>query len=584
MQLMAEVKKMERTLLSVFPILSAKVRLTNEWNRDTLFVSLYPQTRTEKPTDINIISSNIAKFPNVLTLEQLKKEIATNGKSFIGCFFFDVDFYNDVYGGVTATAVAEQSRESSYLLWSQKTLGYINNLEIEQRIYEGYSHNWNYTNRTHNYFILMSTFGLDVDHKHNEKGEDITPTYGKMYEEVRKRIIDYDLNTLFAYKTFSDPVKGERFRIVFKTDVPIFNWDLAHSLLLGLEQIFKEYFDPACKDVNRIYHGGSSLIEEIHPLFGTPVELDKFFRIVAQDIKNKDSKNYSRNLEHFSKETGLVIRNNAFAIRTVELSDEEVQELRKNELDTYNKEFMKDYHFEISADTHKDFFQDEIFEEIIGTYYIYIRQYDDFLKNDKHKFYEICMSANKRCKPKKNKPKANNNETDEQEQQEEYIFEVYKQSGKIESIQIKDWQVVSDKCQLFREFIQGKNEMRHDLLYKLSLSLMYFVGGTKRFLDTINSLPVYADEQRKDWNSYIDYNKRACYSPANCDNFCPYADNCNHLRNMRDTVVPRNGIYTIREIDFVELSVIEEQLEKELRKFYIMEGYYFYEQIGKRKI
>ena len=584
MQLMAEVKKMERTLLSVFPILSAKVRLTNEWNRDTLFVSLYPQTRTEKPTDINIISSNIAKFPNVLTLEQLKKEIATNGKSFIGCFFFDVDFYNDVYGGVTATAVAEQSRESSYLLWSQKTLGYINNLDIEQDIFEKYNCNWNNTNRLQNYFILMSTFGLDVDHKQNEKGEDITPPYGKMYEEVRQRIIDYDLNTLFAYKTFSDPVKGERFRIVFKIDVPIFNWDLAHSLLLGLEQIFKEYFDPACKDVNRIYHGGSSLIEEIHPLFGTPVELDKFFRIVAQDIKNKDSKNYSRNLEHFSKETGLVIRNNAFAIRTVELSDEEVQELRKNELDTYNKEFMKDYHFEISADTHKDFFQDETFEEIIGTYYIYIRQYDDFLKKGKHKFYEICMSANKRCKPKKNKAKSNDNEIDEQERQEETIFEVCKQSIKIESIQIKDWQTISNKCQLYREFIEGKKEMKHELLYKLSLSLMYIVGGTKRFLETINSLPVYADEQRKDWNSYIDYNKRACYSPANCDNFCPYADNCNHLRNMRDTVVPRNGIYTIREIDFVELSVIEEQLEKELRKFYIMEGYYFYEQIGKRKI
>ena len=34
------------------------------------------------------------------------------------------------------------------------------------------------------------------------------------------------------------------------------------------------------------------------------------------------------------------------------------------------------------------------------------------------------------------------------EQQEEYIFKVHKQSGKIESIQIKDWQVVSDKCQL----------------------------------------------------------------------------------------------------------------------------------------
>lgn len=497
---MNEVKTTDITLPLVPPACLSKVRLTNDWDRDTLFVSLYPQPRTEKPKqeDLFKISPNIAKFPNILTIDQLKKEIATNGKSFLGSWFFDLEFYNTVYGRVSSSAIAEQSVESAYLLWVGETFNYQNNLEEQQTIFENNNCNWNDTRRTQEYFILMSTFGLDVDHKHNEKGEDITPDYGEMYKEVRQRIIDYDLNTLFAYKTFSDPVKGERFRLIFKTDVPIFNWDLSRSLLLGLEQIFKEYFDPACKDVNRIFHGGSSLIEDSHPLFGTPVELDKFFRIVAQDIKNKDPKNYSRNIEKFAKETGLVIRNNAFAIRTVELSDDEIQELRKNEIDTYNKEFMKDYHFEILADSHKDFFQYENFEEIVGTYYIYIRQYDDFFKNEKQKFYEICMSANKKTKPQKARNKEDN-ETDEQEQQEAYTFEVCKQSGKIESIQIKDWQVVSDKCQLYREFIAGAKEMKHDVLYKLSLSLMYFVGGTKRFLETINSFPVYEDELRKDW-------------------------------------------------------------------------------------
>lgn len=498
---MEKQKTVDTTLPSVAPICSSKVRLTNNWDRDILFVSLYPQLRTEKPTqeEFYTISPNIAKFPNILTIDQLKEEIAVNGKSFLGSWWFDLDFYKNVYSGVTSIAIVQQSKRSAYLLWARNTLNYINNLELEQTIFESQKYNWNNANRIQDYFVLMSTFGLDVDHKHNEKGEDITPAYGKMYEEVRQRIIDYDLNTLFAYKTFSDPTKGERFRIVFKIDVPIFNWDLSRSLLLGLEQIFKEYFDPACKDVNRIFHGGSSLIEESHPLFGTPVEIDKFFRIVAQDIKNKDSKNYSRNLEQFAKKTGLVIRNNAFAIRTVELSDDEIQELRKNELETYNKDFMKDYHFEVSADAHKDFFQDENFEEIIGTYYIYIRQYDDFFKNEKHKFYEICMSENKVKKLKKEKSKVDNVEPDEQERQEEYTFEVYKQSGKIESIQLKDWQVVSDKCQLYREFIAGEKEFGHNTLHRLTLSLMYFVGGTKRFLETINRFPIYVDELRKDW-------------------------------------------------------------------------------------
>lgn len=567
---MEKTKTIDIELPPVAPVCSSKIRLTNNWNRDTLFISLFPQPRTEKPSqeDFYTISPNIAKFPNILTLDQLKEEIAVNGKSFIGSLFIDLNFYKSVYGRVTSSAIVKQCFESAYLIWVKNTLSYTQNLEIEQKIFEKYDCNWNNVRRIQDYFVLMSTFGLDVDHKHNEKGEDITPDYGEMYKEIRQRIIDYDLNTLFAYKTFSDPVKGERFRVIFKPDVPIFNWDLARSLILGLEQLFNEYFDPACKDVNRIFHGGSSLIEEQYPLFGTPVELDKFFRIIAQDIKKKDKSNYNKNLEKFSRKTGLVIRNNAFAIRTVELSNDEVQELRKNELDTNNKDFMKDYHFEVSADTHKDFFQDENFDEIVGTYYIYIRQYDDLVRNEKHKFYEICMSSNKVSKHKKEKIKVDNTELEEQEQQKDYIFEVCKQSGKIESIQIKDWQVVSDKCQLYREFMAGKKEMQHELLYKLSLSLMYFVGGTKKFLETINKFSVYEDELKKDWNGYIDYNKRAGYSPANCDNFCPFAGKCNHIRNMRDTVAPRNAIYITENIDFVDISVIEQQLKEELIIFY----------------
>lgn len=566
---MEKTKTIDIELPPVAPVCSSKIRLTNNWNRDTLFISIFPQPRTEKPSqeDFYTISPNIAKFPNILTLDQLKEEITVNGKSFIGSFFFDMDFYKQVYGGVSSASIVEQTFESAYLLWVKSKLNYISNLEEEQAIFEKHNGVSNKTNRMQKYFVLMSTFGLDVDHKHNEKGEDITPDYGKMYKEIRQRIIDYDLNTLFAYKTFSDPAKGERFRVIFKTDVPIFNWDLARSLILGLEQLFNEYFDTACKDVNRIFHGGNKLIQEEHSLFGTSVELDKFFRIIAQDIKKKDKSNYNKNLEKFARKTGLVIRNNAFAIRTVELSDDEVQELRKNEIDTYNKDFMKDYHFEISADTHKDFFQDENFDEIVGAYYIYIRQYDDLVKNKKHKFYEICMSSNKVKKPKKEKTKVDD-ETDEVEQQEEYTFEVYKQSGKIESIQLKDWQVVSDKCQLYREFVSGEKEMQHNLLFKLSLSLMYFVGGTKRFLETINKFPAYEDELKKDWNGYIDYNKRAGYSPADCDNFCPYAGKCNHIRSMRDTVAPRNGIYIIGNIDFVEITVIERKLKEELRNFY----------------
>ena len=66
---MTENNQIVITLPAVAPAYSSKVILTNDWNRDTLFVSLYPQPRTEKPTqeDFFTISPNIAKFPNILT-------------------------------------------------------------------------------------------------------------------------------------------------------------------------------------------------------------------------------------------------------------------------------------------------------------------------------------------------------------------------------------------------------------------------------------------------------------------------------------------------------------------------------------
>ena len=118
-----------------------------------------------------------------------------------------------------------------------------------------------------NILFLCPLFGLDVDSKHDKQKNDITPKYGEMYEEVKQRVIDLDLNVLFAYKTFSDPQKGERFRMIFKTDVPIFDWDLAHGILLLLQYMFEEYFDASCTNVNRLFQGSNTPIEENHPLF-----------------------------------------------------------------------------------------------------------------------------------------------------------------------------------------------------------------------------------------------------------------------------------------------------------------------------
>lgn len=264
--------------------------------------------------------------------------------------------------------------------------------------------------------------------------------------------------------------------------------------------------------------------------------------------------------------------------RTVELSDDEIKELRKNELDAYNKDFMKDYHFSISADTHKEFFQDDNFDENIGTYYIYILKYDDFVRNGTKVFYEICMSSNKVNKQKERETKANNEESASEDKQEESIYEVYKQNVKLEPIQVKDWKPVEEKCELYKIFVNGGRRVHHNELFTLCTSLMYIVGGEKRFLETIDRFPaLYNEEKDRRWKATFDYNKRQGYNPVSCNLYCPFATTCKHLKNMRDTVAPRNGIYVVASIDFVDISKIEQQLEKELKTFYKERGYLLYE-------
>ena len=244
-----EIKKSKESEKRIFRLYNTPNIQSDDIKKELVYISLYPLARTSKPADeeYGSIVNGLTKQPTLLSVPQLKEQVAKMGKTFCGCIFLDLAYYQANYGKCGSK---ERLLENAYT-WDyiyNQALG-IPKWAIQNSVYTG----GNVAN-TKDYFILMSTFGLDVDHKTNDKKEDITPPYGKMYEEVRQRIIELDLNTLFAYNTFSDPQKGERFRLIFKTDVPIFSWDLASAIILGLEQIFPEYFDPMCKNVNRNFH------------------------------------------------------------------------------------------------------------------------------------------------------------------------------------------------------------------------------------------------------------------------------------------------------------------------------------------
>lgn len=372
-----QIKKNKETEDKIFNLYDTPNVQTDKLTDKTIYVSIFPESRSTKPEDeYGRITNGLKLQPTMFSLEQLKEQVAVKGKTFCGCIFLDLDYYNSIYGKCTAYERAIENEYAWNLLY-QTALGtpkwIMENTVTTFPLNVG----GKVTNKE-SHFILMSTFGLDVDHKQDKNKNDITPEYGKMYEEVRQRIINLDLNVLFAYKTFSDPEKGERFRLIFKLDVPIFSWKLAHGILFLLQAMFPEYFDNNCTNVNRNFHGSNTPIEETHPLFGTNIPLDKFFRIFEQYLKNKDSSNFARNMKQYSIKTGINLLNGIFHIRKVTLTKEQVKQLRAEQENTYNMNMFADYHFCVKGNVcQKVFGNEKLYENAESLYYyiIVIRQF-----------------------------------------------------------------------------------------------------------------------------------------------------------------------------------------------------------------
>jgi len=362
---------MRKNEKKIFDLYDTPNRQIDDISNIGIYVSIFPQTRFEKPkNEDGRITNGIKLQPTVLKIDELKKQVAKKGKTFCGCIFLDLDYYNEQYGKCTSMERAMENDYAWNLLY-QRALG-VPSFALENTALSFPLHSGGKVTNTQKHFILMSTFGLDVDHKQDRNKNDITPEYGEMYKEVKQRVIDLDLNVLFAYKTFSDPEKGERFRLIFKPDVPIFSWDLAHGILLLLQAMFPEYFDNNCTNVNRQFHGSNTPIEETHPLFGKAISLDQYFRCFERYLKNKDNSNFARNMKEYSKKTGINLLNGIFHVRKVTLTEEQEKQLRAEQESTYNMNIFPDYHFCVKGGVCQRVFGDEKVYENAESLYYYI--------------------------------------------------------------------------------------------------------------------------------------------------------------------------------------------------------------------
>lgn len=423
-------------------------------------------------------------------------------------------------------------------------------------------------------FAMQKIFAIDVDEKRDEDGNKVEGLeHGVLFDEVQDIINQYHLPTQFAYRTLSDGIKGERFRLVFETDTYIYDKNLARAVILALQHIFPAYCDKNCKDTTRMYLGGKEIIKTENSNFNSILNLDTLFHILSEVYisnykkSHKDISQLSRDFRtYLASNFGINTLNSKPWIRKVQLTKEQVERMKQKRID--NADVFPDCHFSIDTTTYDEVFCKNVSNKTSNIYYIYYRTGGQFDQN-MQEFYEICM-----INEKSNKRRSKNN-TD---------LKFYKNVNITENI---DRQNVTEsemleKCQLIKELFDNSRHFHHEEIFGLSLNFRYLnieyidtnnkkrgTVGEKYFLNLMKKYCEKNNEEyEKRWDKVVEYNQKVNYSPKFCEGFCPYCKNCNHNSNIINTVTNKNRILPIlnQEKIYSELSSTRDRLYKEERE------------------
>ncbi len=105
-------------------------------------------------------------------------------------------------------------------------------------------------------------------------------------------------------------------------------------------------------------------------------------------------------------------------------------------------------------------------------------------------------------------------------------------------VQLKNNSVIENECQLMNDFING-NRLPHEEWFGLATNLISIKGGQKIFSKTLDLYSdLYGNVNLK--IEQMEYAAQMDYNPCNCDNFCPYSDECPHEANIPLTLRHRH--------------------------------------------
>lgn len=148
-----------------------------------------------------------------------------------------------------------------------------------------------------------------------------------------------------------------------------------------------------------------------------------------------------------------------------------------------------------------------------------------------------------------------------------FVDEPVNIKAKTEKIRNFNFNILCDKCRLFKEFSEGTAWLYHRELFGTASNLNCIERGRKQFLNILESTQneEYLSYREKDWRFYLSYMTAQEYKPMLCENFCRYADECNHASNMILTAkTAMNTVVKLKEKDYCTLQEAEDDLSVKL--------------------
>jgi hypothetical protein len=358
-------------------------------------------------------------------------------------------------------------------------------------------------NRENQFWEAQQIFCLDFDAK---------PPIA--FEEVIKRCEEYDIIPILAYSTFSSE-NNDRFRVIFMNEFKVTDIRIREVIQLALKEIFpgidKNSLDPA-----HLFFGGKEIIYEN---LSSRICPDILIQSMCRWMKEKDAHNFSRGIKRFCCETGMALRNGVPVIDCVEIKDCHTN-LDGGGGGGDNNNLSKTGNFlsNISGDSTNS---------------------STFLVERDGIMWQISLVFS--------------NGSDRKASGKPASFK-----SKRKTIEGFDWEKLSTKCPLYREFTSGIR-LRHSERFLLATNFIQIKGGRKRFMECSS---LCGDYNHKKWKYDLDYMVKQLYKPMLCNRNCPYYDTCaNNEGTLLDAaIVPRGKIKVINPPELILLNEAEDKL------------------------